>query len=468
LWNNTGSNATKVVSVTGINIINNSDSIARKTFWRTDSNGILSLTALRLHQYQLKLTEDFTYNYYTDDAVPQSRNLLVDPAIPGSLIWDDFGLDAGLVLNQTGIGDVDGDGNNETWSTNEIGRITFAMITAHPYKQFNNYWTDQPTLTSGQSILWSGKGTGATVIASIVGSVPVDVDGDGNLDSWYTFPNGVINWVMYDAHPWAQFTGFTDGPFLQNGVTVLWKEKGSNSAVLSSLSGIWDVDSDGNFDVWYTDALGTLSWATLTAHPYLQSQLGPYYTDTPELTSGVSILWNDYKSSARLVNSINGIYDFEGDGDLDAWQTNSVGRLTWSLSAIHPYFKFNRYYADTPVLVKGVSKLWDKPGTSARVVSAENGLNFIDGDSDLDYWTTDNNGVIDWKTSIFYDHPFLDTQYFTEFSYLEKGKTVVWSGRYSSSTPVANVSGEYIDISQDGDELIDVWTTNNLRRSFLG
>lgn len=463
LWNGPGSAATLVINTTGTALLNSyADEPVRTISWQTNNSGILTFAVLSAHPYVAILGTDPTnlYTYYSDDSIIVSKNTETDT--PGTLIWDDYSTEASLILNQQDIGDVDGDGNNEEWSTDEFGQISFAMITAHPYKQFGDYWTDEPILSSGVSVLWSGKGTGATLIANTVSTTAVDVNGDGSVDVWFTNSDGVIRWTMVAAHPWAQFIGFTDAPILQSGVTVLWNEKGSGSSVLSSLSGVWDVDAEGNLDKWSTNENGIITWATLTAHPYIQPFLGQsYYTDTPELTSGVSVLWSNYNSSANLVKSVSGIYDFEGDGNVDAWETNSVGVLTWKLSSVHPY-PFVGYYSDTLVLTKGVSKLWDGPGTAAIPVTGEEGLDYIDGDIDLDYWTTTETGEIDWYTATFYGYPFLDTQYFTELQYLENGKTVIWSNKFSSATPVANISGEYLDIDNNefGTPFMDVWVTD--------
>lgn len=452
LWSSRGSSASKILTASGQISLVSEFADTELYDWQTDGDGRLTVSLLTAHPF-LQLNE-----FYSDDEILVSKNI-DDGILEGSPLWYGRGAFASRVLNVAGVGDADKDGNDDDWVISPIGHLTFSMISAYPFEQFYGF-TSEPGLSSGISVIYNGKGTGATFAAVSAGVY--DVDGDGNLDAWSVNDSGVLSWEMIILYPWKQFYGYSSTKNLSSGISLLWSGVGTGAIPLSGGSGIADVDREGNLDQWSTDENGVVTWTQINPHPWLQ--LGQFYSDFENLAQEETVLWDGPGTGADIVSNQTGVYDLDGDGNDEQWSTNSSGLLSWYTISAHPYAKFS-FYSDTDVLTSGISKLWRGFGTGAVVAAeefAQTNEDFIDidGDGNIDEWDTDESGTIIFTRILVHTNIFLDTPYFVTESTLTNGETVLWNGTGTGATTVNNVSGTFIDIDQDGDDIQDTWSTD--------
>ena len=372
LWYSNDRRSTFVANTTGIHDIN---SDGNDDQWTTSGSGVITWYMISAHPFS-------NLGYYTDT---------VNITSGVSTLWTEKGTKATRVVNISSTFDFDGDGNNEAWSTNSNGIVSWYTISAHPFIQFNGYYSDSSAFISGTTILWTGQGTSATLAANVSGVA--DINLDGNDEAWYTNTNGVITWATINAHPYENLGYYTDTLNLIKGVTVLWNGIGTAATVVSNISGIARVDADGNNDQWTTNGSGVITWYMISAH--LFSNLG-YYTDTPTIISGVTTLWNSQGTGALKATDVNGIFDFDEDGNNESWSTNENGIISFATIGAHPYPHFG-YYADESVLINNYSVLWNDFRTGATIVALASGVNLIDGDNFFEEWSTNESGVISWN-----------------------------------------------------------------------
>ena len=430
IWNGNGTGAVPVPNLAGSADM---EGTGTQDLYYTDAFGRISWLPRYIHLYP-------HLGYYGD--TPQLVN-------GQSILWDSDERTAGRVVNSNGIADVEGDGNNDVWSTSVSGIVTWAMISAHPFDNLG-YYTDTQNITNGVSVLWSGKGTGATVVANITGTY--DFNQDGNLEAWSTNSSGVVLFATISAHPYYHFGYYSEDETIVSGTSKLWSGRGTGATVIANASGINDVNEDGDDDTWSTDVAGIITWSTIVLHPY--SNVTGYYTDVEGLTSGASVLWSSAGTSGVILANSNGVADFEGDGNNDAWTTDANGIVAWAMISAHPYSKLG-YYTDTQVLTSGASALWSDKGTGATLISGVSGIADIDGDGSNELWSTDANGILTFATIS--AHPYSHLGYYADDEFLIKEYSVLWNDWRTNATVVANASG----IAKiDSDNFNDAWSTD--------
>jgi hypothetical protein len=430
LYNTALVGATVVANVTGIADIGldgNDDQ------WSTDNSGVVSWYMISAHPYS-------NLGYFTNTIKLTSGS---------SKLYLDKGTGASVVANISGVYDFELDGNDDQWSTDNSGVVSWYMISAHPYLNLG-YNTNTSNLINGITILWNGAGTGASTVTNTSGVY--DFELDGNDDQWSTNNNGIISWYMISAHPYSNLGYYTDTQQLAQNVTVLYDGKGTGATKVANVSGIYDIEGDGNDDEWITNNNGIISWYMISAHQY--RQFNGYYTDTATIENGITVLYNGQGTGAFRVAGTGGIFDFELDGNDDQWSTDNSGIVSWYMISAHPYSNLG-YYTDTQQLEQSTTVLYDSQGTGAKLVSAAGGTNDVDSDGNDDVWTTDNNGIISWYMVT--AHPYFNLGYYTDEFNLENSITVLYNTQGTGSVPVAGASGLY-DIDQDGND--DQWTTD--------
>jgi hypothetical protein len=432
LWTENGSKGVPVANSTGTFEI---DGDGNEDIWYTNSAGRIAWVQNVLHPYS-------QFGYYAD--VEILRNGI-------DILWYSNLRDTPPVISLTGLADVDNDGNSDQWSTDNQGIITWYMVSAHPYPILG-YYTDFVNLTSGASVLYSGQGTGATIINNRSGIS--DIELDGNNDQWSTNANGVLSWYMISAHPYRQFAGYyTDEPTLNNGYSVIWNNQGTSGVIAANvLSAVNDVDGDGNDDVWRTDVEGIIFWYMISAHPHIN--LG-YNTDTPNLINGTTVLWNGAGTGATRVINVSGTADIDNDGGIDAWSTDTNGVITWTRKFVHN-FEHIGYFADNEVLSSGIDIIWYTREFDSGAVINLSGLADVDKDSNLDAWSTNNQGIITWYMVSAY--PYSNLGYYTETPNIINNVTRLWNDKGTGATAAVNLSGIY-DFDLDGGN--EQWSTDN-------
>ena len=435
LWNGQGTGATKAVSLTGIVDINSDNEL---DYWTTDINGVVSWVKADAYPYP-------HFGYFA--SVEMLENGV-------SVLYNSPTVQASPVANLSGTDDVNEDGNDDTWSTNGSGVITWAMISAHPYSNLG-YYTDTENLIKGTTALYDSQGTGASVISNASGTY--DIEGDGNDDAWSTNQNGIVTWYMLTAHPYSNLGYYTTNETLTSGISILYNGKGTGATVAANLSGTYDFELDGNTDEWFTYENGLLIWQAQVLHGN-EITLGnvTYYYDEQGIINGTSVLYNSFGTSSVIVTNLSGIEDFTEDGNDDAWFVNENGILSWYTVSAYPFAYFG-YYATDETLSNGTSILYNSFGTGATIAESVSGTYDVDGDGNADQWNTDGSGIITW--AMVSAHPYSNLGYYTNTSQLTNGTTVLWNGQGTGATVAANLSGLLVDLDADGNT--DTWTTDS-------
>jgi len=161
---------TPAASITGV---------ASNTYYVTDGSGVIT-TADTVNNTSL----DSTTYYYTGTLTSGTTVLYTD----GDLTTIATSVSGPSPANQ----DLDNDSNNDTWSTDGSGIISWSMYVAHANSVLGSYYSDDNPLVTSTSIIYTGQGSGASVLAN--GSGTYDIDGGGD-DSWTTDGSGVISWT---------------------------------------------------------------------------------------------------------------------------------------------------------------------------------------------------------------------------------------------------------------------------------
>lgn len=437
LYNGRGDGAVIISSAVGVADVDIDGNLDN---WSTNTEGVITYSKIVVHP------RIHFGGYYSDDITLVSGH---------SKIWNGDGTGATVVANSSGVADVAKTGNDHVWVTNAFGTITHSKIIVHPYAQFNNYYADDATLVNGYSVLWNGDGTGANVIANSSGID--DVDGDGKEDRWFTGSTGRILWETRVVHLYQHFGYYSDYEFLQNGVSILWVGEERPDPIAASLSGIYDIDVDGNNELWNTNVNGVVSWYTISAHPFRNIN---YFTDSQILSNGTSVIWSNFGTGGTIVSATSGIYDIDIDGDNELWSTNNQGIVTWYTISAYPYRNLLGYYSADPSLISGSTVLRSKTGTGATTISSLSGVYDVNGDGDDEIWSTDSNGIINFTTIIFHPYPrtLSEVTYYTDAPGISNGFTVLWTHKGTGSKTASAISGTH-DIDVDGND--EFWNTNN-------
>lgn len=354
--------------------------------------------------------------------------------------------------------DLDEDGNEDNWTTDLNGIISWSMHVSQPYSHFGSYYSADNLLVKGASILYNAQGTGATLAVNLSGQ-GIDLDADSNLDIWSTNANGVVNWTMQIVHPYSSLNNYFyhNDSSLINGSTVIWNGAGTAATILNDF-GVDDLDGDGNLDEWTIDGDGKINW---TLHLYYPNSINLgantyYYTNT--LANSSTILYNTQGSAATIAANLTGYEYFDGEGNV-FWRTNSSGVFGWEV-VNHPnsvQLGSSTYYYGGD-LVSGETIMFS--GTNSYIpVSNIQGTKDINEDTVMDYWYI-TNGVVSWTIMQAhpYEHVFGGTTYYADVEELHNGVSLL----YKNSGLDAELADDAIGTKDvDGDNITDYWNISN-------
>ena len=134
---------------------------------------------------------------HPDSFVSGGTFYFTGPLANGVIIYDGDGTGANAVTDQNGTADIDSDGNDDDWSTDGSGQITFTMTIVYPNfigTGSGNFYYDG-VLTSGTTVVRDGQGSSAALISSSSGED--DFSGiAGGIEVWSVDQNGIISWVQ--------------------------------------------------------------------------------------------------------------------------------------------------------------------------------------------------------------------------------------------------------------------------------
>jgi hypothetical protein len=316
----------------------------------------------------------------------------------------------------TGIDDVDGDGNNDSWSISNNGSILWSMIIFHQFSIIlggTTYYHDNYPIGNGNQ-LYNGQGSGALPAAEASGLD--DVNNDNNLDDWNINNAGIITWQTHISYPNSVFinglTYYYDGNIV-NGTTKMYTGPYSGDPVWTYGSGdyttgnAYDWDGDGNLDTWVIGNDGTLHFYmyllysnTYSLYSFSNGNI-IIYSDSSEFTQNM-LAMNNVGTGAGYAQNDSGENYLDGDSDIDEWNINN-GRLTWVTAIKHPYAVdlsiiglFNTYI-DTPTVENG-SVVYMGQGSSAQATTyySYGATSDINGDGIDETWYINGGGAIVW------------------------------------------------------------------------
>lgn len=242
----------------------------------------------------------------------------------------------------------------------------------------------------------------------------------------------------------------------------------------SNLSGADDIDGDGNLDDWSTNASGELTWTIKIVYPnyFVAYSINHYYAGT--MTSGTTTIYNSPYSSAIPIVNTSGSYnagsaiDLNNDGNLDDWNIDSYGTITFTESIAHnytisltPYGSPNpiTFYTDINVPTQGMI-IYSSSGTGANTYNSGFGSDDLDTDGNIDDWYTTSGGQLYWSMRIV--HPYSITlagyTYYYDSDPIQSGIYLYQSQGSGASTPTGYNSG-VDDINNDS--VVEHWILNN-------
>lgn len=253
--------------------------------------------------------------YYSDDAV------LINGV---SILYVASGGDAAVAADASGGGvDLDADGNNDDWTTDASGVVSWSMHVQYAYAHLGYYSADE-VLVNGSSVLYNAQGSGASAAANASGG-GVDLDADGNDDDWTTDASGVISWSMQILYPYAQGSYYSLDAVLQSEVSVLYDGQGTGASVAANITPFYIVIGVGY--IVNTDGAGVV---TLTGVFDIQIN-GTWYYYTGVIENG-NVLYLEPSLTNLAVNIPAYIVNISGS-DYNI-STNASGVISLTTATI--------------------------------------------------------------------------------------------------------------------------------------
>ena len=275
--------------------------------------------------------------------------------------------------------DIDGDGDLDLYVGNDDGKI----------KVFTN---TGGVFSAGVNLLAGGLNINVDHYSK---PAFADIDGDGDLDLYVGNSDGEIK-VFTNNN-----SAFTAAPDLQSTFFISNIDVGH-----FAIPTFEDIDGDGDLDLYVGEHTGLIKVFTNT---------NGAFTTTENLQAGGT----EIDVSSRLSTVFA---DIDGDGDLDLYAGESAGRI---LSFIN---NGAGVFTAAPNLQAGGTDI--DVGTSSKPVFAD-----IDGDTDLDLYVGNNDGIIKVFTN--------NAGVFTVAADLQAGGTNIDVGLVSKPT--------FEDLDGDGD-----------------
>ncbi|WP_044169973.1 FG-GAP-like repeat-containing protein, partial [Kamptonema formosum] len=286
------------------------------------------------------------------------------------------------------LADVDGDGDKDAIVGQFYGGISVYRNDSGTFNQLGG--TDNPF--DGVDVGYNSAPTFA------------DIDGDGDQDAFIGASDGTVRFYRNDSGTFTAVTG-SDNPF--NGVNV----GGRSTPTFADIDGDGDKDafignSDGNISFFRNDS-GTFTQVTGTGNPFdgvnVEGNSAPTFADIDgdsdldafigQGDGHITFLRNDSGTFAKVTTadkplagvdvgqgSTPNFADVDGDGDLDAFVTNSQG-------IVHFYRNDGGLFAE----VTGTGNPFDgviaTPGSTPAFAN-------IDGDGDLEAFIGNRKGNV--------------------------------------------------------------------------
>lgn len=289
---------------------------------------------------------------------------------------------------------------------------------------------------------------------AILGSIASSVRNEGIYHPYYIMSTSTYYY-------------YQTAPLLQN--DLIYSTQTSNT-IAANITGIYDVDNDGNLDDWSTNSFGQITWNTHISYP--NSFLTSYFYDGV-MTNNVTKIYTGQYSSAPTINNAYGYYnqgnayDLDNDGNLDEWYTNSEGIITFTKYIVHQYTLTlspggsnpTTFYINQSPLTQGTT-IYSDAGTGGYAVSFISGEDDIDNDGNIDTWSTDSTGNLYWSMKIIHTYSLMlsmDTYYHDNYP-LQSGDTL-YNGQGTGSGIYYSTFTGTSDVNNDG--FTENWTYDN-------
>ena len=366
LRNGFGTGATIVANMSGIYDFNSDGNPER---WETDGYGVITWTTPMIYPYN-HLGE----NYYSADI-----NLVNGV----SVLWNSPYPTATVVANTTGYHDFDIDGNNEKWTTDQNGIVSWFTLSSQPYQYFGYYSADE-TLVNGSTVLKDGFGTAATAVSGVSGIYDFDVD--GNDEQWYTDGLGVLHWYTISAYPYEHFGYYSADEVLVSNSSVLKTGTGTGASNASNILNALPYLDNTVVSWWSTNENGVISIQPLSSVVLEQGTYYHFGQDVYTFESGDVL----YDSNAILVtNELSGIIKFNGVPYFYEKAALNV-YVNTALYSVNLQGTDYYHWGGNQLILESGDKLYDVD--AVLVTSNLGGLDIIN--SIPSQWSTDVNGVI--------------------------------------------------------------------------
>ena len=319
-----------------------------------------------------------------------------------------------LAAAASGVQDLDGDGADDDW-TIDAGVVSWSQTVAYANSVTlgSNTYYYNGTFEIG-TILHLGTASNAATAGEDDGVQ--DLDGDGADDDWTIDADGVVSWSQTVAY--ANSVTLGGNTYYYNGTletgTILHTGSASNAATAGEDDGVQDLDGDENPDTWSIDSSGVLT-ITIASRNSINLQntsggtAGDYYYDGT-LTSNSTILYQGGLPTAPEALYMNsqdpdvdgaGPIDIDGDGRLEHYQVGGEGETPGLFlffdAIVHPYIVNFGFAQDTTTSTSGSTILYTSEYSDATTAAADTGLGYIGGESGLQDWTINANGVLSWS-----------------------------------------------------------------------
>ena len=241
--------------------------------------------------------------------------------------------DSGQASEGVNLGDLDGDGDLDAW-------------VANGNNQANRVWINQGGVQGGTPGTYADSAQALGNSSSLDVALG-DVDGDGDLDAWvanYAQANRV--WINQGGNQ-----GGTPGTYVDYGQAL-----GTSDSRAVALG---DVDGDGDLDAWVAN----------------DNQANRVWINQGGDQGGTPGTYADSNQALGNSNSLGvALGDVDGDGDLDAWVSNSGPNRVW--------INQGGNQGGTP----GTYADSNQDLGNSNSISFDVALGDLDGDGDLDAW----------------------------------------------------------------------------------